>query len=336
MELSFSFIIPVYNRPEEINELLESLSKQTYTKRFEVVVVEDGSTIASDAVISKYKDVLDISYYAKPNSGPGDSRNYGMRLAKGNYFIVLDSDCIVPPTYLVQAEQSLMEDFVHCYGGPDAAHDSFSDIQKAINYAMTSFWTTGGIRGGKKSVDKFQPRSFNMGISKEAFDTVGGYGNIHPGEDPDLTIRIWNHGYRTKLIPEAFVYHKRRIDWHKFYVQVNKFGMVRPILNKWHPETAKATYWFPSLFCIALIVSIILAILGVLLPIALFAIYFFILFLDALTKTKSIFIAFLALFATGVQFLGYGYGFLKSTLYITYNTSKPQEIFPNLFFKTNS
>ncbi len=336
MKLSFSFIIPVYNRPEEIRELLESLSKQAYTKRFEVVVVEDGSTVASDAVISNYTNLLDISYYQKPNSGPGDSRNYGMQLAKGNYFIVLDSDCIVPPDYLVQAEKSLMEDFVHCYGGPDAAHDSFSDIQKAINYAMTSFWTTGGIRGGKKSIDKFQPRSFNMGISKEAFETVGGYGNIHPGEDPDLTIRIWNNGYRTKLIPEAFVYHKRRIDWHKFFVQVNKFGMVRPILNKWHPETAKATYWFPSLFCVGFIGSTLLAILGVFWPIALFAIYFFILFLDALMKTKSITIAFLALFATGIQFLGYGYGFLKSTLYITYNTSKPHEIFPNLFFKTNS
>ncbi len=240
MNLSFSFIIPVYNRPEEIKELLDSLSKQTYAKRFEVVIVEDGSTISSDSIISEYTDILDISYYEKPNSGPGDSRNYGMRLAKGNYFIVLDSDCILPPEYLVQAEKSLENDFVHCYGGPDAAHNSFSDIQKAINYAMTSFWTTGGIRGGKKSVDRFQPRSFNMGISKEAFETVGGYGNIHPGEDPDLTIRIWNKGYTTKLIPEAYVYHKRRIDWHKFYVQVNKFGMVRPILNKWHPETVKA------------------------------------------------------------------------------------------------
>lgn len=336
MNLSFSFIIPVFNRPEEIRELLESLSKQTYTKRFEVVVIEDGSTVASDAVISNYKNHLDISYYVKANSGPGDSRNYGMRLAKGNYFIVLDSDCIVPPEYLVQAEKSLMQDFVHCYGGPDAAHESFSDIQKAINYAMTSFWTTGGIRGGKKSVGKFQPRSFNMGISKEAFETVGGYGNIHPGEDPDLTIRIWNNGYRTKLIPEAFVYHERRIDWNKFYVQVNKFGMVRPILNKWHPETAKLTYWFPSLFCIGLIVSIILAISGVFWPIGIIAVYFMILFIDAVVKTKSIAIAFLSLFATGVQFLGYGYGFLKSTAYITYNRRQPQEIFPNLFFKTNS
>jgi glycosyltransferase involved in cell wall biosynthesis len=336
MKLSFSFIIPVYNRPNEIGELLESLTNQSYARHFEVVVVEDGSTISSLDVIAEFKDTLDISYFEKPNSGPGDSRNYGMRLAKGNYFVILDSDCILPPEYLEKAEKSLENGFVHCYGGPDAAHDSFSDIQKAINHAMTSFLTTGGIRGGKKAVDKFQPRSFNMGISKEAFDTVGGYGNIHPGEDPDLTIRLWNKGYNTKLIPEAFVYHKRRINWHKFYVQVNKFGMVRPILNKWHPETAKLSYWFPSIFCIGLMIAIVLSIFGVFWPIACYAFYCLLLFVDAFLKTKSLKVALLALFATGVQFVGYGYGFLKSTIFTTFKKSAPQDIFPNLFFKTNS
>ncbi len=336
MELSFSFIIPVYNRPQEIKELLNSLTKQTYTKEYEIVIVEDGSSLSSADVISEYLNILDISYYEKPNSGPGDSRNYGMRLAKGDYFIVLDSDCILPPSYLEQAEKSLKKYFVHCYGGPDAAHESFSDVQKAINYAMTSFWTTGGIRGGKKTVNKFQPRSFNMGISKEAFKTVGGYGNIHPGEDPDLTIRIWNKGYETKLIPEAFVYHKRRIDWHKFYVQVNKFGMVRPILNKWHPGTSKVTYWFPSVFCLGLVLSIMLLFWSLWLPLACYGLYFLLLFVDAILKTKSIKVALLALYAAVVQFFGYGYGFLKSTLYTTFSASSPQDIFPNLFFKTNS
>lgn len=336
MELSFSFIIPVYNRPNEIQELLESLLKQTYTKGFEVVIVEDGSTLSSEAVIEVFKDKLNIAYYQKPNSGPGDSRNYGMRLAKGNYFIVLDSDCILPPQYLVEAEKSLTLNYVHCYGGPDAAHDSFSDVQKAINYAMTSFLTTGGIRGGKKAVDKFQPRSFNMGISKEAFEKVGGYGNIHPGEDPDLTIRIWNNGYETKLIPEAFVYHKRRIDWNKFYIQVNKFGMVRPILNKWHPSTAKLTYWFPTLFCIAFIIAVVLAILGLPFLLYLFALYFVLLSIDALIKTKNLAVSFMALFATLVQFVGYGLGFLKSTIYTTFSDKSPEVIFPKLFFKKNN
>ena len=335
MDLSFSFIIPVYNRPNEIKELLNSMRLQTYDNAFEVVIVEDGSSISSEDVIGEFLDSVSISYYKKPNSGPGDSRNYGMERAKGNYFIVLDSDCILPPEYLKVVEQSLKEDFVHCYGGPDAAHESFTVVQKAINYAMTSFLTTGGIRGGKKAVDKFQPRSFNMGISKEAFDNVGGYGNIHPGEDPDLTIRIWNKGYRTKLISAAFVFHKRRIDWNKFYMQVNKFGMVRPILNIWHPETKKITYWFPTLFCIGLLISIVLALVGFNIPLYFYATYFLILFIDALRKTGNLKVAFLSLMATAIQFFGYGYGFLKSTLYINLSNKKPEEIFPKLFFTVN-
>ena len=335
MDLSFSFIIPVYNRPNEIKELLNSLRLQTYGKTFEVVIVEDGSTISSEDVIGEYLDSVSISYYKKPNSGPGDSRNYGMARAKGNYFIVLDSDCILPPEYLKEVEESLKEDFVHCYGGPDAAHESFTVVQKAINYSMTSFLTTGGIRSGKKAVNKFQPRSFNMGISKEAFENVGGYGNMHPGEDPDLTIRIWNKGYRTKLISTAFVFHKRRIDWNKFYIQVNKFGMVRPILNLWHPETKKITYWFPTVFCIGLLISILLAIIGIKIPLYFYATYILILFIDALSKTRSLKVAFLSLMATAIQFFGYGYGFLKSTLYINLSNKKPEEIFPKLFFRVN-
>ncbi|MDP5060813.1 MAG: glycosyltransferase [Maribacter sp.] len=335
MNLSFSFIIPVYNRPNEIKELLDSLRLQTYDKTFEVVIVEDGSTISSEEVIGGYVDSLAISYYKKPNSGPGDSRNYGMGRAEGNYFIVLDSDCILPPQYLVEAEKSLQEDYVHCYGGPDAAHESFSTVQKAINYAMTSFLTTGGIRGGKKAVDKFQPRSFNMGISKEAFENVGGYGNIHPGEDPDLTIRIWNKGYRTKLISEAFVYHKRRIDWNKFYIQVNKFGMVRPILNKWHPETKKITYWFPTVFCLGLLFSVVFGLAGYMFPLYIYALYFLLLFIDALRKTSDLKVSLLSLMATVIQFFGYGYGFLKSTLYINSSSKRPEEIFPKLFFRVN-
>lgn len=333
MDLYFSFIIPVYDRPNEIKELLESLLNLSYRKDYEIVIVEDGSTLDSKDVIKDFKGRLNISYYQKPNSGPGDSRNYGMSLAKGNYYIVLDSDCILPPEYLDMAENSLNENFVHCYGGPDAAHPSFTNVQKAINYAMTSFLTTGGIRGKKKALEKFQPRSFNMGISKEAFEKVGGYGNIHPGEDPDLTIRIWDEGFKTKLIPEAYVYHKRRIDWNKFFIQVKKFGMVRPILNKWHPQTARLTYWFPSIFIVGLLFAICLLFWNNWWSLLAFGIYFGVLLLDALVKTKSPSIAVMALFATIVQFLGYGFGFLKSTLYVNFSNKAPEEIFPNLFFK---
>ncbi|MCK5906773.1 MAG: glycosyltransferase family 2 protein, partial [Flavobacteriales bacterium] len=185
--LSYSFIIPVFNRPNEIRELLESFNEVEFDRDYEIVIVEDGSTEKSDAIIEEYGKDLNISYYFKPNSGPGDSRNYGMERAKGNYFIVLDSDVILPPNYLLEVDKFLNTKFVHAFGGPDDAHASFSDLQKAINFAMTSFLTTGGIRGGKKQVGKFQPRSFNMGISKDAFEATGGYGKIHPGEDPDLT-----------------------------------------------------------------------------------------------------------------------------------------------------
>ncbi|MEG1267373.1 MAG: glycosyltransferase family 2 protein, partial [Myroides sp.] len=184
----FSFIIPVYNRPDEIDELLQSLVQQTYSDDFEIVVVEDGSTVNCQDVVNKYLNQLNVSYYFKKNSGPGDSRNYGMKVAKGDYFIILDSDCIIPENYLVEVDKFLKDNYVDCFGGPDAAHDSFSDVQKAINQTMTSVLTTGGIRGASEKLGKFQPRSFNMGISKEAFEASGGFGKIHPGEDPDLSI----------------------------------------------------------------------------------------------------------------------------------------------------
>ncbi|MEW2922308.1 glycosyltransferase [Muricauda sp. ANG21] len=333
MNTFISIVVPVYNRPEEIRELLESLERQDFNAPYEVVIVEDGSSESSEEIVRRFQDKLQISYYYKENSGPGDSRNFGMQKAKGNYYIILDSDCILPKQYLTEVDKELKREFVHCFGGPDAADASFTDVQKAINYVMTSFFTTGGIRGGAKSVGKFQPRSFNMGISKEAFEKAGGFGRIHPGEDPDLTFRIWKTGFETRLFPKAFVYHKRRIDWNKFYIQVNKFGRVRPILNKWHPGTARPTYWFPTFFMIGLCVSVLLAFVGIPLPLWLYVAYFVVLFLDALFKNRSIKVGFLAIFAALTQFTGYGIGFLKSTFLLNFSNKEPEELFPKLFFK---
>lgn len=334
MNLFFSFIVPVYNRPNEINELLESLSFQDYAQAFEVVIVEDGSTESSESIVEEFKDKLSITYLKKSNSGPGDSRNYGMNRAKGNYFIVLDSDCIIPSQYLSVVEKSLNNNYVDCYGGPDAAHHTFSNVQKAINYAMTSVFTTGGIRGNRSAVGKFQPRSFNMGISKAAFEKTQGYGNIHPGEDPDLTFRIWEAGFETKLIEDAYVYHKRRIDWNKFFIQVKKFGMVRPILNHWHPGTAKITYWFPTLFCLGLIGALLLMAVGIIWPIVVYVLYFCLIFVHSLMVNKNFKVAILSLIAVVIQFVGYGFGFLKNSILIALSTKKPEELFPKLFFKT--
>ena len=333
MELSFSFIIPVYNRPGEIRELLESMQKLEYDQPFEVVIVEDGSSISSEDVVQEYFEKLNISYLKKPNSGPGDSRNYGMKRALGNYFLILDSDVILPPQYLAEVEKELKNQYVDCFGGPDAAHEGFSDLQKAINYAMTSFLTTGGIRGGKKMVGKFQPRSFNMGLSKKAFLASGGFCRIHPGEDPDLALRLQKSNFKTRLFPEAFVYHKRRIDWKKFHLQVKKFGMVRPILNQWHPQSAKLTYWFPTLFSFGLIAALILAFCGNLWLLSFYGLYFLIIFLHSLYLNRDLKIAVLSVGAVLVQFLGYGFGFCKATCYLRILNSDPEKQFPQLFFK---
>jgi len=331
-DILFSFIIPVYNRPDEVRELLESFSKLDGQFAYEIVIIEDGSSITSETVVKTFIDRLDISYYFKPNSGPGDSRNFGMQQAKGNYFIILDSDVILPTNYLTAVEKFLSSTYYDCFGGPDAAHASFSNLQKAINFAMTSFITTGGIRGGEKQVEKFQPRSFNMGLSKKAFEASGGFGKIHPGEDPDLSLRLHQLGFKTTLIKDAFVYHKRRISWSKFYKQVNKFGMVRPILNQWHPDSKSIVYWFPTLFSLGLIVSVVLMIFNITLPIYFYLSYLIIAFVLALISCKSLFVAFQALIAILVQFFGYGYGFLKSVVNIAVLRRNPKEAFPNLFF----
>ncbi|OUS00715.1 glycosyl transferase family 2 [Flavobacteriales bacterium 33_180_T64] len=331
--LQFSFIIPVYNRPDEVEELLCSFKNLEGTIPFEIVIVEDGSSIDCKHIVNAFSQDLDISYYFKDNSGPGDSRNFGMQNAKGNYFIILDSDCLLPPHYLETVQSYLTLNYIDCFGGPDAAHQSFTNLQKAINFAMTSFITTGGIRGGNSSDEKFQPRSFNMGLSKRAFIDSKGFGLIHPGEDPDLSIRLNNLGYQTVLINAAFVFHKRRISWKKFYQQVHKFGMVRPILNKWHPKTKRVTYWFPTLFCLGLITASVSFLLGFKLPLAVYGVYILSAFVLALTSTMNLSVAFQAILAIFIQFFGYGYGFLKSTFAIELLNKDPKKRFPKLFFK---
>ncbi|HMB64173.1 MAG TPA: glycosyltransferase [Eudoraea sp.] len=332
MDLFFSFVIPVYNRPDEIRELLQSLTELKYDKPFEIVIVEDGSEQGADMIVHEFIPLLPINYLTKANTGPGDSRNYGMQRAGGNYFIIMDSDCLVPSHYLQAVETSLQSRYVDFYGGPDAAHPSFSNTQKAINYALTSVLTTGGIRGSKRTVDRFQPRSFNMGISRKAWESSGGFGRIHPGEDPDLSLRLWKKGFSSKLIPEAFVYHQRRIDFRAFFLQVKKFGMVRPILNQWHPGSWRIAYWFPLLFCLGFFTAISLLFLNVLWPLSLVVLYVFLIFVDSLQKNKNLPVALLSIAATAIQFLGYGLGFLKSTILVTFSKRKPQEVFPDLFF----
>ena len=330
----FSIIIPVYNRPDEVSELLYSLSKQT-DKGFEVLVIEDGSSVPCEEVCKQYEKVLDLKYYFKPNSGRSETRNYGIARATGDWFIIYDSDVIVPPQYIatVRAELAKQPE-VDCYGGPDAADASFSDVQKAINYSMTSIMTTGGIRGATKNKSKFSPRSFNMGISRKCFETVGGYKNMI-GEDIDLSIRIQQAGFKTTLIPEAYVYHKRRVDLKKFFRQVNTFGKGRVLLGEMHPGSTKLVHLLPAVFVLghlALALALALALicgagwwsLLILAPIVLYVLG---IFTESLIKNKSVKIACLSIVAAYMQLFGYGTGFLGECLTHKARKKKQEELY---------
>lgn len=316
--MKYSVIIPVFNRPDEVDELLESLTGQT-EKDFDVVVVEDGSANPCEEVCRKYADRLSIHYFAKDNSGPGPSRNYGVERAEGDYVLILDSDCVLPPGYMEAVSKELESDPCDAFGGPDRAHESFTQVQKAISYSMTSFFTTGGIRGGKKKMDKFYPRSFNMGVKRSVYNALGGFSRMRFGEDIDFSIRIFKGGYKCRLFPDAWVWHKRRTDMDKFFRQVFNSGIARINLMKRHPGSLKLVHLLPAAFTVGvillLVLSLILRFLGswiwiyTLLPIE---IYCLLLFIESSVKNKSMSIGILSVEAAFVQLFGYGFGFIKA------------------------
>ena len=312
MKRIFSIIVPVYNRPKEIDELLASLVKQQYSDHFEVLIVEDGSTDTCQHYIKKYTSQLDLKYFFKENTGAGQSRNFGMQQAKGTYYIILDSDVLLPKQYLAEVSKGLEENYTEAFGGPDAAHESFTVLQKAINYSMTAVLTTGGIRGKKKAVGRFQPRSFNLGISKKAFDLTQGFADLKVGEDIDFTFRLWAKGCETQLIENAYVYHKRRSSIEQFFKQTFAFGTARPQLTTRYPETAKLTYWFPSLFTIGFYLSVGATFFGIWQLFVLYYFYFLLIFFDALFQSKNFIVAFLSMITTCTQHFAYGSGFLVS------------------------
>ncbi|MFV0237079.1 MAG: glycosyltransferase [Flavobacteriales bacterium] len=336
-KIAFSIIIPVYNRPKEIQELLTSLTLQT-NSYFEVIVIEDGSTLVCKSIIKDFEKKLKIEYIYQENTGPAYARNHGMKLAKGNYFIFFDSDCIIPPTYIQEVFEELHNHYVDAFGGADKAHNSFTNLQKAINYSMTSIFTTGGIRGKKYSLGRFQPRSFNMGISQKVFQQTGGFGRIFPGEDPDFTLRIWKKGFQTRFFPNAFVYHKRRLSFSKFSKQVYRFGKVRPMLNYFHKDYTKLAFWFPSFFIIGILFTILTFILSFFLfplllkiPFILISLYLVLIIIDSSLKNKSLTIGFLSILTTLIQFFSYGWGFLQAQIQINLLGKHPEVAFPENF-----
>ncbi|MEC3881712.1 glycosyltransferase [Parapedobacter sp. 10938] len=320
----FSIIIPLYNRPQEVGELLDSLTNQTYSS-FEVLVIEDGSTIDARQVVEAYRERLDVHYYVKPNAGQGFARNFGFEQAKGDYFVVFDSDCLIPPDYLATVAAFLATTWLDAYGGPDAAHDSFTPIQKAISYAMTSPFTTGGIRGNRKHVGQFHPRSFNMGVSRAVWERVGGFKLARLGEDIEYSIRIQASGFRIGLIPDAVVFHKRRTDFKQFYKQLHFFGRARINIYKHFPAELKFVHFLPALFALFLIALLLFNLwyavsdaptatcIGLLAMVGnlLLGIYTALLFIHALVSTKRLTVALLGVVASFIQLCAYGFGFMQ-------------------------
>ncbi len=308
--MKFSVIVPVYNRIDEVRDLLDSLDRQT-VKNFEVVIVEDGSTQPCGDVCSQYSDKLDIIYFFKSNEGRSIARNYGMERASGDYFIFFDSDCVIPPTYFATLEEELTAKPLDCFGGPDAAHSSFTDTQKAINFAMTSFLTTGGIRGGKVSMEKFTPRTFNMGFSRKVYDTVGGFREMF-SEDIDMSTRIRQAGFTIGLMRSCPVYHKRRLSWRKFFRQVYVFGMSRITLKLLYPGSMKLVHTLPAVFTIGSIGLIALSVAWRWWCILPLVAYILALFIAALVSTRSVKIAVMAVPASLIQLYGYCAGFINA------------------------
>ena len=302
--MKISFIIPVYNRPGETEELLQSLSLQT-EQGFEVIIVEDGSSESSESVVSSYRDLLE-------NSGPGPSQNYGCEKASGDYVIFLDSDCVLPEGYYRTVREALENEYTDAFGGPDQAHKDFTNFQKAINFSMTSFLTTGGIRGGNEKMEKFHPRSFNMGFSKKVFEETGGFSTMRFGEDVDLSIRIQEQGFRTRLIREAYVYHKRRTSLRQFFKQVYNSGIARINLHKRHPHTLKLVHTAPAVFTLGVMTLILLSFLISWLFMAPILLHILLLLLSASIQNSRLGIGILAVLTSYTQLFGYGTGFLNA------------------------
>lgn len=328
---TLSLIIPVYNRPNEVDELLHSLTKQTRTD-FEVIIVEDGSKETCKHIVDTYTDKLTIYYYFIPNGGPGNARNYGAVKSNSDYLIVLDSDCILPPDYINTVNKNLQETNADAFGGPDKASDSFTDVQKAINYSMTSFFTTGGIRGGKKKMDKFYPRSFNMGIRKSSYEALSGFSAMRFGEDIDFSIRLYKNGYKVCLFPSAWVFHKRRTDWRKFFRQVYNSGIARISLFKKYPDSLKIVHLLPAVFTLGTLFFLLGALFcrWSLLPLL---IYSLLIFIDSSYQNKSVKIGSLSIMASFVQLLGYGSGFLAAVWNLLILKKEKYSAFQKNFYK---
>jgi len=329
--MQITIIIPVFNRPDEIAELLQSLTLQT-DRDFDVIIVEDGSTTGCKSIIENYRENLHLSYFYIENAGPGQARNFGAKHAQGEYLIFFDSDCIIPENYIASFRKEMHENPVDSFGGPDKALDSFTSVQKSINYAMTSFFTTGGIRGGKRKLDKFYPRSFNMGIKKNVYESLNGFSKMRFGEDIDFSIRIYKAGYKVALFPSAYVFHKRRTDFRKFFKQVYNSGIARINLFKKYPDSLKLVHFLPAGFTVFFILFLLGGIWCIFsfIPLLLFCL---VIFIDASILNKSVQIGVLSIISSFIQLTGYGLGFIACLLNRNIFRKGEYKAFEDTFYK---
>ena len=295
--MKYSVIIPVYNRPDELAELLASIAAQKFSD-FEVLVVEDGSSIKCEDIVNQYAGKLDIKYLYKENGGPAMARNFAAQRAEGEYLLILDSDTVLPEGYFEAIESFVCANHPDAFGGPDRGGEDFTPVQKAISYSMTSFFTTGGIRGGKRKITRFFPRSFNMGVRREVFAQLGGFSAMRFGEDVDFSMKVVEAGFSTALIPDAWLYHKRRTDFRKFFRQVRNSGKARIALTRRHPGSLRLVHLFPLAFVV----------LSLILPFD--VLYSLLVLADSSIKNKSPRVGLLSVAAAYVQLWGYGIGFV--------------------------
>lgn len=259
----FSVIIPTFNRRDEVHDLLISLQKQTFDhQRFEVIIVDDGSTDGTNHLVESMRSSVDfrLRFFQQDHAGPGLARNLGMTQAAGEYFLFIDSDCLADERWLEGLANAIEQEQPLAFGGPDGVLPEFSPLQKAIDYAMTSFLTTGGMRGHtRKRLAKFYPRSYNMGIHRSIFAKLGGMNNLRHGQDLEFSRRIVASGAKVIYIPAAIVYHKRRTSLQKFFRQIFNWGVARINLTKIDQAILEPLHFMPAVGADTFIVLTILA-----------------------------------------------------------------------------
>jgi len=316
----FSIIIPSFNRVDEITALLVSMEELRFPRsQFELIIADDGSTDETLHFIKSYSSAsgLNLILVSQSNQGPGAARNLGVAAASGDFFIFIDSDVTVPGHWLEEISKQLQLEGGQAFGGPDTYRDDFPALLKAINHSMNSFLTTGGLRGKKgKSLARYYPRSFNMGLSRALWEKTGGFSKLRHGQDIEFSHRLHQAGAKILFIPKAFVFHKRRTSLKKFFKQVFNWGVARINLYKMNPSMLEPLHALPAVASAGyLLLSLMAFFHPVLKQIWLVFSAFGLLLLlfssaQALRQYRSIAVALYVPLVIPIQIFGYGIGFI--------------------------